>query len=265
LEGSSILEMELITVEPKILLVDDEQGFIEGGVEVLGHMGFDVLAEINGDKVIDRIYKDRPQVVVLDIKLPSGDQEGLTKGLSICSSIKEEQRQGKIDPALRIILVSGEYVEDSGQILGLRLGAHAYLNKPISFELLAAHINTQLEESNNIKSITENTDTPLPCKHVLDFAGITIDRSKREVIVDNGQSLSPPRRLFDILYFLAIHADEAKTKKEIFKEVWGHTDVDESNLVACIAELRILLDDDNKKRFIETRPRYGYIFVSSKQ
>jgi len=204
-------------VSSKILLVDDdERGFIEGGVEVLGHMGFDVFAEINGDNAINRIYKDRPQVVVLDIKLPCSGQEGLTKGLSICNDIKEQQKQGAIDPALRIILVSGEYVEDSGQILGLRLGAHAYLNKPISFDLLAAHINTQLEES-------------------------------------------------DILYFLAFHADEAKTKREIFKEVWGHTDVDESNLVACIAELRILLDDSNKKRFIKTRPRYGYIFVSPKE
>lgn len=250
----------------KILLVDDdERGFIEGGVEVLGHMGFDVFAEINGDNAINRIYKDRPQVVVLDIKLPCSGQEGLTKGLSICNDIKEQQKQGAIDPALRIILVSGEYVEDSGQILGLRLGAHAYLNKPISFDLLAAHINTQLEESNNIKSIITSSDKPLPDNLALVFGGISIDPSKREVVVDNGQSFSPPRRLFDILYFLAFHADEAKTKREIFKEVWGHTDVDESNLVACIAELRILLDDSNKKRFIKTRPRYGYIFVSPKE
>ena len=83
--------------------------------------------------------------------------------------------------------------------------------------------------------------------------------------MDNRQSLSPPRRLFDILYFLAIHADEAKTKEKIFKEVWGHANVDEPNLAACIAELRILLDDKNRRRFIETRPRYGYIFVSPKE
>lgn len=253
-------------MNPKILIVDDdERGFVEGGVEVLGQMGFDVLAEINGDNAIDRIYKDRPQVIVLDIKLPSSNQEGLTKGLSICNDIKEQQKQGIIDPALRIILVSGEYVEDSGQILGLRLGAHAYLNKPISFDLLAAHINTQLEENNNIKSIIRSSGSPLHSNRALNFNGITIDPSKREVMVDGGQAFSPPRRLFDILHFLAIHADEAKTKREIFKEVWGHTDVDESNLVACIAELRFLLDDNNKKRFIETRPRYGYIFVSPKE
>jgi len=252
-------------VNPKILLVDDEQRFIEGGVEVLGLMGFDVVAESYGDNVIVRICEDQPQVVVLDIKLPTGDQGGLTKGLSICNDIKKQQKAGTIDPALRIILVSGEYVEDSGQILGLRLGAHAYLNKPISFELLAAHVNTQLEESNNIKNIIQSSDKPLPSNHTLVFDCISIDSCKREVTVDSRRSLSPPRRLFDILYFLAIHADEAKTKNEILKEVWGHTDVDESNLVACIAELRILLDENNKKRFIETRPRYGYIFVSSKK
>lgn len=249
----------------KILLVDDdERGFIEGGIEVLSHKGFDVVAEINGDFVIDRIHKDRPQVVVLDIKLPSDDQEGLTKGLSICSNIKELQKQGKIDPALRIILVTGEYVEDTGQILGLRLGAHAYLNKPITFDLLAAHINSQLQESKNIKEMLESSGTSPPSIPSLIFNSIIINPSKREVTIDNRKSFSPPRRLFDILYFLAIHADEAKTKKEIFEEVWGHADVDESNLVTSIADLRNSLDDKNKKRFIETRPRYGYIFVSPK-
>jgi len=253
-------------VSSRILLVDDdEQGFVEGGIEVLGHMGFDVLAEINGNNAINRIHKDQPQVVVLDIKLPSDDQEGLTKGLSICSEIKEKQKLGTIDPALRIILLSGEYVEDSGQILGLRLGAHAYLNKPISFELLAAHINTQLEESNNLKSIIERSGKSVQPEHFLVFNGLTIDPAKREIVVDSQESISPPRRLFDILFFLATHANEAKTKKEIFKEVWGHTDVDESTLVTSIADLRNLLDDSNKKRFIQTRPRYGYIFVSPKE
>ncbi len=250
----------------KILLVDDDvRGFLEGGVEVLSHKGFDVIAEVNGDLVIDRIHKDQPQVVVLDIKLPSDDQEGLTKGLSICSNIKEQQKQGEIDPALRIILVTGEYVEDSGQILGLRLGAHAYLNKPITFDLLAAHINSQLEESVNIKRIIEKPITSPPSAQSLEFDGITIDPCKREVTIDNQKSFSPPRRLFDILYFLATHADEAQTKKEIFEHVWGYSDVDESNLVASIADLRNSLDESNKKRFIETRPRYGYIFVTPKK
>lgn len=250
----------------KILLVDDDKrGFLDGGLEVLSHNGFDVIAETNGDYVIDRIHKDRPQVVVLDIKLPSGGEEGLTKGLSVCSNIKEQQKQGKIDPALRVILVTGEYVEDSGQILGLRLGAHAYLNKPITFDLLAAHINSQIEESNNIKRILESSDSLLPANPSLRFAGITIDPFKREVTVDDRKSISPPRRLFDILHFLATHADEAKTKKEIFEEIWGYTDVDESNLVTSIRDLRNCLDDKNKKRFIKTRPRYGYIFVRPKE
>jgi len=253
-------------VNTKILLVDDDElGFLDGGIEVLSHKGFDVITETSGDFVIDRIHKDRPQVVVLDIKLPSGDQEGLTKGLSICSNIKEQQKQGTIDPALRIILVTGEYVEDSGQMLGLRLGAHAYLNKPIAFDLLAAHINSQLEESNNIRNILENSENSPPPNLSLVFAGITIDPSKREVTVDNKNSFSPPRRLFDILYFLATHADEAKTKREIFEEVWGYADVDESNLVTSIRDLRNCLDDKNKKRFIKTRPRYGYIFVKPKE
>ncbi len=247
------------------MLVDDEQAFIEGGIEVLSHKGYDVVAEVNGDLVIDRIHKERPQVVVLDIKLPSNGQEGLTKGLSICSNIKEQQKQGVIDPALRIILVTGEYVEDSGQILGLRLGAHAYLSKPITFDLLAAHINAQLKESENIKSMLEGSGRPASSVPSLVFNGISIDTSKREVTVDGKKTFSPPRRLFDILYFLATHAGEAKTKKEIFEEVWGFSDVDESNLVTSIADLRNSLDEKNKKRFIETRPRYGYIFVSPKE
>jgi len=264
--GSLVLKKEGDTVNTKVLLVDDdERGFLDGGIEVLSHKGFDVIAETNGDHVLERIHKDRPQVVVLDIKLPSGDQEGLTKGLSICSNIKEQQKQGIIDPALRIILVTGEYVEDSGQMLGLRLGAHAYLSKPIAFDLLAAHINSQVEESNNIKKILKNSDTSPPSTPPLVFSGITIDPSKREVTVDEKSSFSPPRRLFDILYFLATHADEAKTKREIFEEVWGYADVDESNLVTSIRDLRTCLDDKNKRRFIKTRPRYGYIFVRPKE
>ena len=43
----------------KVLLVDDdERGFIEGGIEVLNHKGFEVVAEVNGDLALERIHKE---------------------------------------------------------------------------------------------------------------------------------------------------------------------------------------------------------------
>jgi len=113
--------------EWKILLVDDESEFVSTLADRLYLRGIHASTANDGEEAIRSVTEEKPDLVVLDIKMP-----GLS-GIEVMKAIK------KIDPQLPIILLTGHGSTKEG-MEGMKYGAYDYLMKPIDINELILKI-----------------------------------------------------------------------------------------------------------------------------
>lgn len=107
----------------KILVVDDEETVREMLVTYLETEGYDVGTADNGVTALQVIEELKPQVVLLDIRMPDMD------GLQCLRSIMKQ------NPDIAVVMMSG-FVSEQIAKKTLEIGAFDYINKPISLEHL---------------------------------------------------------------------------------------------------------------------------------
>lgn len=112
----------------RVLLVDDEQSFIEYLGKRLATRGMEVSMVFSGEKAIEAVQGSEHDVVVLDVKMP---------GLSGVETLRELKR---LRPALQVIMLTGHASIESG-VEGMKLGAFDYLVKPCDIEVLTKAIH----------------------------------------------------------------------------------------------------------------------------
>ena len=119
----------------KILIVEDEARIARFVQLELRHEGFDTSTESNGRLALDRILKEKFDLVLLDIMLPELD------GLEICRRV----RQSSNVPI--IMLTAKDDVSD--KVNGLDIGANDYLTKPFAMAELLARSRATLRDTNH--------------------------------------------------------------------------------------------------------------------
>lgn len=115
----------------KVLLVDDEQGFLEAMSKRLAKRGLVVRMAPSGLTALDLLAEEPSDVVILDQKMPQMD------GLTTLSQIRERF------PQVKVIMLTGHATVDSA-VSGIALGAFDYLVKPCDLETLFAQIHASL-------------------------------------------------------------------------------------------------------------------------
>ncbi|MBE7530797.1 MAG: response regulator [Chloroflexi bacterium] len=117
-----------------VLVVDDEPMARTLLRLMLIRAGFNVTEAEDGFDALDKVRKNRPDVILLDVMMPGMD------GFAVCERLRND-----LDTAtLPIIMLSAK--TDLGSInRGLRVGATVYLTKPISPEDLTRHVREALE------------------------------------------------------------------------------------------------------------------------
>ncbi|QJT09636.1 response regulator [Oceanidesulfovibrio marinus] len=108
----------------RVLLVDDESEFVETLAERLEIRGFEPAVALNGTAALERLDEIRPQVMVLDLKMP---------GMSGLEVLRETLRKM---PELPVIMLTGHGSEQERDE-ALASGAATYLQKPIDIETLS--------------------------------------------------------------------------------------------------------------------------------
>jgi DNA-binding response OmpR family regulator len=111
----------------KVLLVDDEQRFRASTEKILNRRGFATTTAGTGEEALRRL-SERPDVVILDIRMPGMD--GLT-------ALRELKRRA---PSVPVIMLSGHGTEDAAKV-ALREGAFDFLAKPCDIDLLVAKLH----------------------------------------------------------------------------------------------------------------------------
>ncbi len=117
----------------KILVIDDEEPTLAMFRLFLEAYGYKVLTAENGAKGLEIFRKEKPSIVLTDIKMPGID------GLAVLQQIKE------IDPAAEVIVISGHGEMDLAK-QALNLNAVDFINKPISKEALDAALKKAEEK-----------------------------------------------------------------------------------------------------------------------
>ena len=220
-----------MTERGRILVVDDEPAITDFIALGLHHEGYEVATAGDGHQGLRAVDEFRPDVVILDVMMPRLD------GFELCRAIAGEPRRG-------IIILSARD-ETTDRIHGLELGADDYLVKPFEFGELLARVKAVLRRR-----------TP-DLNRVVQVGDLTIDTATREVRVAARQ-LDLSVREYDLLHYLAVHADEVMLRQRILDEVWGHNFFgDENNVEVYIRYLRQKLGDADHLR-IQTVRGVGY-------
>ena len=215
-----------------ILIAEDEPriaSFIEKGLKA---KGFTTAVASDATSVVQMVFNDSFDLLLLDLGLPEKD------GLVV---LEELRGQGANLPI--IILTARDDIND--KIAGLEGGADDYITKPFRFEELVARINLRLR-SNQTTSTNKNT--------VLQVCQIVLDLRTRKVEYQDRQ-IELPAKEFTLLETLMTHPGQVMTREQLLDRVWGYDYSPGSNIVdVYIGYLRKKLSSEA----IETVRGVGY-------
>ena len=115
-------------MKTRVLIVDDEEQFIQPLAERLGMRDYDVTTSLSGDDAVDKIKHYNYDVVILDVLMP---------GMGGVETLREIK---KIKPLTEVIMLTGHATVEAA-IEGMKLGALDFLMKPCKTEELVDKID----------------------------------------------------------------------------------------------------------------------------
>ncbi|PSQ66653.1 MAG: DNA-binding response regulator [Bacteroidetes bacterium QH_1_61_8] len=231
-----------ITADPgdiDILVVDDEKDV----VEVVGHFleeeGYTVHTAHDGEEALEMASGD-VDLIVLDIMLPGVD------GYEVCRKLRSRVETEDIP----IVFLSAK-TEEEDQIEGLMLGGDDYLTKPVSPQVLVAHVKAVLRRS----GVEESS--------ILEVDGLKIYEDEYRAELD-GEDLGLTLTEFELLRYLVRHPRKAFTRQQLLETIWKDAMmVTERTVDAHIKNLREKLGD--YAEHIQTVRGVGYRFVREEE
>jgi two-component system KDP operon response regulator KdpE len=224
----------------KILVVDDEPRVVRLVTEVLGAVGYDVVAAARGEPAIEMVALEQPDLVLLDIRLP-GDMDGY----EICRRVREFSD-------VAVIMLTAR-AQESDVLRGFDVGADDYLTKPFSAKELVARVKAVLRRTGRSE---ERVTTAFTCGE------LEVNFARRTVEV-RGDQVSLTRTEYALLRQLALNANRVMLHQDLLTQVWGpeyRDDVD--YLRAYVRYLRRKLESNpSNPQYILTSPGVGYLLA----
>ena len=218
-----------------ILIVDDENDILTLLKYNLEKAGFRVISAQDGPEAVNAAKKERPDLILLDIMLPS------MEGTEVCKILKGNETTRHI-PVI-MLTAKGEEVD---RIVGFELGADDYIIKPFSPRELVLRVKAVLKRGHE-------EDTKL-----IKAGPVAIDVNKSAASVD-GKLLSLTATEFKLLVELAKSPGRVLTREVLLDRVWGNDCyVIDRTVDTHITRLREKLGDYGD--CIETVRGFGYRF-----
>ncbi len=225
-----------------VLVVEDEESFIEALTIGLGREGFRVQVARDGAQALDVFDAVRPDLVLLDVMLPK------VSGLDVCRELRRRS-------SVPIIMVTAK-ASEIDTVVGLEVGADDYVSKPYRLRELVARMRAVLRR--NPGEAAPGHD---PTGEVLVVGDVLLDPS-RHVVEVRGEEVALPLKEFELLALLLDHAGHVLPRETLIDRVWGHDYVgDTKTLDVHVKRLRakVEVDPANPTR-ITTIRGLGYKF-----
>ncbi len=226
---------------PSVLVIEDEESFIEALVVGLKREGFLVTVARDGIEGLAMFDRVRPDLVLLDIWLPH------KSGIDVCRELRLRTRV----PIIMVTAKSGEI----DTVVGLEVGADDYVTKPYRLRELVARMRAVLRRS-------PSADNGEPVVgDVLEVGGLRLDPARHEVHL-NGDQVPLPLKEFELLELLMGNAGRVLTRETLIDRIWGpHYVGDTKTLDVHVKRLRAKIEDDpGRPARITTIRGLGYKF-----
>ncbi len=229
---------------PNILLVDDEPIIIDSLTYSLRREGFEVFSAVDGAQALDMFESTRPDLVVLDIRLPIID------GLEVCRRLRAHSPV----PIIMLTALGNEM----DRVVGLEVGADDYLPKPFSFRELLARIRSVLRRV--------DLDQHTGKSGAVQIGELRFEPTSRRVFKGE-KEVQLSAREFELLALLMSQSGRAVSREELIGKVWGSDwSGDPRTLEVHIRWLRLKIEDDPTiPHYIQTVRGYGYRFVGPEE
>lgn len=222
----------------KILLVDDEPDVIEIIKFNLDQEGYQVKTATNGSEAVKKAKKTFPHLIIMDVMMPEMD------GIEACEILRKDPKFNNT-----IIMFLTARGEDYSYVAAFDAGADDYVTKPIKPKILVSKIKALLRRLKK----EEETEK-------LRFGKLIIDKEQYEV-TQNGNTLSLPRKEFELLFLLASKPDKVVKREKIMEIVWGsEVVVGDRTIDVHIRKLREKIGD----KYFKTVKGVGYKFKNPK-
>ncbi len=183
-----------------ILIVEDDKDILELIVWHLNTEGYRVFAAGDGIKGYELAGREKPDLIILDLMLPSMD------GLEICKRLKRSEAFEHV-PVI-MLTAKGEEVD---RIVGFELGADDYMVKPFSPRELLLRIRAVLRRADG------KTDKAAVIRH----NELVIDLEKHTVTIgDDPLELTVTE--FNLLLELVQNKGRVRTRDQLLDRVWGY-------------------------------------------
>lgn len=217
-----------------IWCVDDDNTIREIEVYTLVQTGFEARGFADGISMLEALKSEKPQLIVLDIMLPSKD------GVEVLKEIKSNPSTAEIP----VIMATAKGTEPD-KIKGLDTGADDYLVKPFGVMEMVSRIKAVLRRCSNESE-----------EKSLSVGKIKLDDKTHIVTVDN-EKVSLTFKEFEILKLFMQNPSIVFSRERLLSSVWGVDYLGESRTVDIhINTLRKKLGDFGK--CIETVIGVGY-------
>ncbi len=220
----------------RILVVEDEDSFVEALKVGLSREGFVVDVARDGREALERFDAVEPDLVLLDVMLPK------ISGIDVCREIRSRSKV-----PIMMVTAKGEEIDT---VVGLEVGADDYVTKPYRLRELVARMRSLLRRSRwseDADAVEEGV--------LLEVGDVRVDTDRHEVMV-RGRVVDLPLKEFDLLTLLVENAGRVLTREVLIDRVWGSDYVgDTKTLDVHIKRLRSKVESDpsNPERIVTIR------------
>ena len=228
----------------QILIAEDDEDIVELLSLYLTGEGFTVFSAGNGLQALERVEVERIDVAILDIMLP------VLNGYDLLRKIREKHN-------FPVIILSAKDL-DTDRILGLNLGADAYLTKPFNPLEVVAYVKSALRRYYELggnaaaeKSAVEKT--------TLTVGELELDLLKF-ILRRRGQIVPLTPAELKIVLKLMQSPGRVYTKAQLYACIGGELyESDDNTMMVQISNIRAKIEDDpSNPRYIKTVRGLGY-------
>ena len=225
-----------------VLVVEDEESFVEALTVGLKREGFRVHVARDGPEALALFDVVQPDLVLLDVMLP------LISGVDVCREIRTRSK-------VPIIMVTAKSSEID-TVVGLEVGADDYVSKPYRLRELVARMRAALRRAPASPGPALDEDV-----EAYVVGDVCLDPDRHEVTV-RGELVNLPLKEFELLEVLLADAGRVVSRDSLISRVWGEDYVgDTKTLDVHVKRLRSKVEDDpgNPPRIVTIRG-VGYKF-----
>ncbi|MEO6318792.1 MAG: response regulator transcription factor [Acidimicrobiales bacterium] len=212
------------TPDATILVVEDEDSFIDALTVGLKREGFRVQVARDGAEALDVFDAVRPDLVLLDVMLPK------VSGIDVC---RELRRRSSV-PIIMVTAKGGEI----DTVVGLEVGADDYVTKPYRLRELVARMRAVLRRR------AGEAPAPVLSQDALEVGDVALDPERHEVVI-RGDAVTLPLKEFELLEILLANAGRVLPRDTLMDRVWGTDYVgDTKTLDVHVKRLRAKVEPD---------------------